>query len=87
MSVPTSLDQVVAELARNMPSDQARSAVHSEARRLGLRPRGLAVEDVLALLDALAGNEGLAGVCARFVKARVLLAAGVGAGKPSKKRR
>ena len=85
MSVPSSLEQVVDELARNMPPEQARAAVKREARRLGLGARGLAVDDVLALLDALADKEGLAGVCARFVKARVLLAAGVAA--PAQKRR
>jgi hypothetical protein len=76
VSVPTSLEQIVDELARAMPRDQARAAVRAQARRLGIRARGLGTEEVLEVLDALAAGDGLAAVCARFAKARVLLAAG-----------
>ena len=86
MSVPSSVDDIIAELARSMPLEQARVAVKAEARRLGVKARGLSVDDVLRLLDALAAGDGLAAVCARFAKARVLLAAGMAPG-PTKAER
>jgi hypothetical protein len=77
MSVPSSVKEIVDELSKGMPSEQARAAVRAEARRLGIRARGLDLDEVLTLLDGVAASEGLAAVCARFAKARVLLAAGV----------
>jgi hypothetical protein len=60
-------------LAPALGTEKARDAVTTTAQRLRFDPQSLSREQALAVLDELAGSEGIVGVVARFAKARFLL--------------
>jgi hypothetical protein len=64
---------VAALLSSAMGMDKALEIVTTTSDRLGLSPDHLDKTQAIALLDQLAGEPGMVGLCARFGKARLIL--------------
>ena len=65
--------EVAALLASAMGTEKAREIVLDAVRRLGLAPDRLDKAQAMTLLDHLAAEPGVVGLCARFGKARLIL--------------
>lgn len=66
-------DDIAALFAGAMGADKAAEVIHGAARRLGLDPQRFDRTQAMALLDHLAVEPGVVGLCARFGKARLIL--------------
>lgn len=60
-------------LAPSLGDDASATLVDAELRRLGINGDEIDVRTAMRLLDALAALPGLAGIAARFAKARIIL--------------
>jgi hypothetical protein len=65
--------EVAALLSSAMGAEKATETVLNAARRLGFAPERLDKVQAIALLDHLAAEPGIVGLCARFGKARLIL--------------
>ncbi len=72
-TVTVTAADVAALIASAMGTDRAREIVLDAARCLGLPPDRLDKAQAMALLDHLAIEPGVVGLCARFGKARLIL--------------
>jgi hypothetical protein len=68
-----SADEIAALLTNAMGADKAHEIVLGAVRRLGLTPERIDRAQAMALLDHLAAEPGVVGLCARFGKARLIL--------------
>lgn len=67
------IGELVGLFASTLGQERAEEIVVDAARRLGFHGRALSRDQTLAVLDDLAARPGLAGVTARFAKARAIL--------------
>ena len=73
-AAPTIATQTVVDLfAPSLGDKLAADLVQGAKRQLGIGGDRLGLQEALRVLDALAAEEGLAGITARFAKARVIL--------------
>jgi hypothetical protein len=65
--------EIASLLAVALGAEKALELVLGAARRLGIAPERIDKQHAMALLDQLAGEPGVIGLCARFTKARLIL--------------
>lgn len=73
VAVSVTATEVAALLASAMGTEKAREIVLDAVRRLGLAADRLDKAQAMTLLDHLAAEPGVVGLCARFGKARLIL--------------
>jgi hypothetical protein len=66
-------DEIALLLSGAMGTEKAQEVVLAATRRLGIRPERIDKEQAMTLLDQLAVEPGVVGLCARFTKARLIL--------------
>jgi len=69
------VEQIVELFGARVEPGECRTSVESTITTLGIGPAPLSLDDVCAVLDAMAKSPTMLGVMSRFAKARAILAA------------